>query len=377
MSSMSINKEVDFTEPVKGKKSKYSINSKSIAFLVSAVVFLQIADAALNRLVSGGKPQDNSPFHSDVIVFCGIVFAILKIVYPNPNKKTRPPEDTSNVLGATEQQDCMTQYAASTVFDRSKRRSDVASNLWNQAIGLSNLGKKKTVHLRSDAPLFFPPEMLSKEQQLMHSELQSLGGNDPGEVVFRSRHWLNEISPVKFIKNSLRVSSVEPPQAKRADGKVRLQKVQKTESKVEPPQAKLAGGKVWVPKAQTTESKEEPQAKPPQANRAAGKVWLPKKKTTEELVAAIVGVWTCEDKSRSGQLQQHEIKQMGDKLTCYSQFGSAIDGELSKKFDLTVSKDTGEIIWGRSNRIKLDASKINSGTIKWVQPGKHWEWNRA
>jgi len=236
--------DADITKPgAKGLK----ISKKNLFFLVFAVLILQVADTGILWLMGTSK---SSQFSGDTFMFSAVIFCILKYSYDKyRSDKDFEQEDTEEV-----EYDC--RQSATVVVDTMKVRTHFTrpakkslkpineSDLqpvtiwvssWLRAPALNPKAKKfvpccSSVNtLDSDAPAFVPQAHAQKEKQLLASE-----SCDPGDVVYRSQHWVNQLGSPQKTQDS---------KSKSPDSKENAPKKSKS-----PEPAKLSKAKKWRPK---------------------------------------------------------------------------------------------------------------------------------
>lgn len=242
----------DIKKPDRSAKS-LAISKKNIFFIIFAVITLQGADTVILWLM-GARSTSSS---GDSFMFSAVVFGILKCVYDKCfSKRGQVCKDDAEPTG-DEEEDC--RKSATYVVDTMKvkgppRSSAMKANKRNQnpttgceaTIWVSSwwrpqcLSAKATKFtpvrtyrastLNSDSPVFVPHEFAMKEEELLKSQS---GEAETGEVVYRSKHWLNEIgSPNDEL----------PPEPKAARNLTRSSKPCTLQK------AKKSQPKKWVPK---------------------------------------------------------------------------------------------------------------------------------
>jgi len=197
----------DLKKQGSAKKGTLELSKKNLGFIVFAIVILQVADAGLQWLV-GGSTSGN-----DTAMYAIMVFSLSKLIY---SKYLAPDAKVSEEGTLNEAEERPATMVKDTMKARPFRQSkdsaprapktsmptDQKSNwvprwLKESVPNRLNAKAKKFVPegpsnvLDSDAPVFLPTPHQVEDYQLLQSEY---GGN-PGEIMYRSRHWLKEISP--------------------------------------------------------------------------------------------------------------------------------------------------------------------------------------
>jgi len=206
--------EDDLKKPEKGS---LNLSKKKLAFLAFAFIILQVADSGFQWLagdVSAGSTMEIGMF--PVAIFC-----ILKCIYskyfrgqPRGNSLNSHKEEETN---ADEVPEDDIQQPATNVVDTMKVKAARKANTQNKdskhsgtkrawipswlraTIAPTPLNSKASKFvpsgpsntLDSAAPVFMPSAYAQKEAQLLQSEYAI---PRPGSVVYRSRHWVKEIS---------------------------------------------------------------------------------------------------------------------------------------------------------------------------------------
>jgi len=228
--------DADITKPgAKGLK----ISQKNLLFLVAAVLILQVADSGIIWFMG---TSNSSQFSGDSFMIPAVIFCILKYSYDKyRSDKDITEEDTEEVeydcrRSATVVVDTKKYHLVNTAKKdlKPKEESDLQPvtiwvSSWLRGPALNPKAKKfvpccSSVNtLDSDAPAFVPQAYARKEKQLLASE-----SSDPGDVVYRSQHWVNRTLTSK---------------AKSPDSKENAPKKSKS-----PESAKVSKAKKWRPK---------------------------------------------------------------------------------------------------------------------------------
>eukprot|EP00746_Dinoflagellata_sp_MGD_P004069 gnl/MRDRNA2_/MRDRNA2_107884_c0_seq1.p1 gnl/MRDRNA2_/MRDRNA2_107884_c0~~gnl/MRDRNA2_/MRDRNA2_107884_c0_seq1.p1 ORF type:complete len:288 (+),score=77.17 gnl/MRDRNA2_/MRDRNA2_107884_c0_seq1:105-968(+) len=251
------------------KASKLS--TKNLIFIVFALVILQVADAGIQWLAGGSASQQ------DTYMYAAVVFIITKCIYTkyakSAGKGTVNEDEVAEEADAEEHPVTMvrdTMKAFRSVKSPPARKSSPAPNshtpagkkenwvpAWLKEVRPKTLNARAKKFMPSDpsntldseAPLFLPTAQQVEEYQLLKSQS---GGLETGAVMYRSRHWLNEICPdtKKVVKSSKSKSKSPQRYSKRVVDFVASQKAPKGSKPPEPRPKKK-----WQEKINPTEIK--------------------------------------------------------------------------------------------------------------------------
>jgi len=203
------------------------ISKKRLCFFAFAIVVLQIADAGLLWLVGASKNQyGDTGFQADTFMFSAAIFCIAKCLhkkyFQSSVKESSVEEETKadvvpeeeKVKAGDEEGDVSNQQPTMKVVASNRKqpgsKPTLRSHSWvprwlkasipikpssasSEATALNPKAKKfvpavPSNTLDSDAPVFIPSAHVQKECELLKT-------HNPGSVMYRSRHWLQEISP--------------------------------------------------------------------------------------------------------------------------------------------------------------------------------------
>lgn len=200
-----------FDEDLKkpGPKS-LKLSKKNLGFLALAIITLQVADAGLLWVV--GAPKDSQYADSGIhghFMSSAVIFCILKFIYTKYKALDETTEEAEIEedfrQSATQVVDTMKVKRPQEFAPRGAKTEKINSKPtnaqwvpdWLRPPSLNPRAKKfvpagPSNTLDSDSPAFLPHAYAQKEVQLLKSEY---GGDHAGAVVYRSRHWLNEICP--------------------------------------------------------------------------------------------------------------------------------------------------------------------------------------
>lgn len=277
-----------FVDDLKKPDRALMISKKNLFFISFAVITLQVADTAILWLMGSDKGL-NSPGTGDSFLFSAVIFAILKFTYDKciskgskKCKEEKQEEKQEEVTPDVWEEDC--RKSATYVVDTMKvkgpphskkpstrtQKKDIQTQKpaqsgceatiwvasWWRPPCLNPKAKKfepeynyRASTLNSNSSPFWPQQMAKKEKELLESESC---GNDAGEVVYRSSHWLTEIGFQNKQKDLL-PSRLEKPQKKNVPKRSKSAeraKVQKAALvKRQEPQTRK-----WVPKSSTIQS---------------------------------------------------------------------------------------------------------------------------
>lgn len=238
----------DRWELKKQKSKSLKLSKKNLGFLAFAIVILQVADAGTLWLVGGStaKHGDVRGFYGDTFMYAVLVFMISKAVYTKylfkKSSADEEPEETE-----TEDQTA-TMVVDTSIPKRTKRHLDPGSehlgshkpeswvpqwlkdsvprkeNHWPlnaKAKKFVPVGESNV--LDSQAPVFLPKAHVKQEKKLLKSEC---GGEEAGAIVYRSRHWLQEICQKKQTSSEHKKKSPELVLSKNAQKPVQKKKWQ-------------------------------------------------------------------------------------------------------------------------------------------------------
>lgn len=195
----------------KPKSKSVKLSQKNIGLLAVAIVLLQVFEAAVTWFM--GSSQGSQSMEVACIMLSAVIFCIAKFKYTKNSVKKEPeaaaqccaePEDASE-QPSSRVVDTMTVKGPAEFAPRSaktEKKNDkpfgakwVPNWLRNQAPKKLNPKAKKFVptgHLDSDSPAFVPKAYAKNEKDILKSKC---GEEGAGTVMYRSRHWLNEICP--------------------------------------------------------------------------------------------------------------------------------------------------------------------------------------
>jgi hypothetical protein len=243
------------------------LSTKNLTFIAFAIVTLQVAEVGLQWLVGGSASQQ------DTFMYAIVVFVISKCIYSKyclkdaKVKGTPKDDEASEEVEAEEQQgspvrdtqayksvnQTVTRPARSTpVVPAGEKGNWIPKWVKDSAPQRLNAKAKKFVPagpsntLDSEAPLFLPTAQQVEEYELLKSES---GGEATGEIVYRSRHWLQEIRS-DTNKASQKKSTSPTHYKKKVVDLVPAQKVRKVSNSPEP-----ARKKRWQEKVNPTDIK--------------------------------------------------------------------------------------------------------------------------
>lgn len=194
-----------------GKKT-LKLSTKNLIFAAFAIVILQVAEVGLQWLVGGSASQDT-------FMYAMVAFVISKCIYGTYFLKDVKVKGTTKDDQASEEVEAEAQPATMVVDTKAYKSGNQTVTRAARSTAIVTAGKKgnwvprwlkdsvpKPLNakarkfvpvgpsntLDSEAPLFLPTAQQVGEYELLKSES---GGEVAGEVVYRSRHWLQEICP--------------------------------------------------------------------------------------------------------------------------------------------------------------------------------------
>lgn len=271
----------DLKKPKKEDKS-HTFSKKSLFFVASAVIVLQGFDTAMLWLM-GTSQNSNSLFSGDSFMFSAVTFGILKCIYDKfflkSGKVQQQEAKADEVEELTAEDEC--QEGATLVKDKKvkdtkfkapahstntskirKQRPMVSGrseatiwvSSWLRAPALNPNAKKfepqyshwGSSTLDSGAPAFVPHATAQKEKQVLLSES---GGADAGAVMYRSKHWMNEIGIQE------KQPKAKSPEAKKKSTSPDTKEARKKSTSPEPvvlkKNPKASAGQKWQPVEKT------------------------------------------------------------------------------------------------------------------------------